>query len=323
MSRRRFPGIEWWLFAVAVAEWVALKFLEAAQPPEILAILVILVMTAFAVRLIEVVWRGWRGYLGAGSAAAEVLLIAGMLSALGAGMANWALSLQGAVIVHEGETAVLHGGAELQEFAAGPFARLEEMDLVLTLKEVELVAAGGGTFNPRSHLVLHWRGEPRELAVDPNRSAESGTLRFFQGAFGFAPRIVIERDTTNVFDRVVPFISDYDGPHGVSFAGRFTLASEALEVAGEVDLSSLDERLRGHARLRLKVWHEGVLLGQGNLLPGHFADLEKGYRIGFVGLQKWSEIDLSRRSYGRLVLYGGGAVLLGGLLRLLAWWRSW
>lgn len=320
--RRRLPGVEWLLLAVAVAEWVVLKFLDSGHPPALLAVLVLLAGAALAARLLGLGYRWWRCRRHAWSTVAEAVLLAGVLVALGGGMANWALGLQGAVILHEGETAVLRGGAELQEFAAGPFARLEEMDLSMTLKEVELVPAAGETFSPKSLLVLHRRGKPFEMAVAPGIVGRAGSLRFFQGVFGFAPRIVIQRSGEDVFDRVVPFLTDVGGPQGTAFAGRFTVASESLEVAGEVDLSSLDERLRGHPRLQLQVWHEGVLLGQGNLLPGHFAELEKGFRVGFAGLLKWSEIDVFRRNYSRLVFSGGAVALLGGLAWPLARWRG-
>ena len=93
-----------------------------------------------------------------------------------------------------------------------------------------------------------------------------------------------------------------------------------LEVRGSVDLR---EGLSGVARLAVALPREGTLLGRGVLSPGHFAELNDSYRVGFAGLRKWSEIDVSRRHYGNIVLLGGGLALLGGLSWPLAWWRGW
>ncbi len=81
--------------------------------------------------------------------------------------------------------------------------------------------------------------------------------------------------------------------------------------------------MRGHATLRLSVRRDGEMLGQGSLLPGHFADLARGYRIGFVSLKKWTEVDVSRRHYGRAVLAGSALALVGAVAWPLAAWRRW
>ena len=145
-------------------------------------------------------------------------------------------------------------------------------------------------------------------------------LRLISAARYRAPFVVAKGETA--FDRTVPFTTRRRGAAGITFDGLFTIASERLLVAGSVDLASLDEGLRGHATLHLEVRREGVLLGGGSLLPGHFAEIAEGYRIGFVGLEKWSEIDLSRRTYGGFVLAGAGVALLGGALWPVARWRG-
>jgi hypothetical protein len=161
------------------------------------------------------------------------------------------------------------------------------------------------------------------LHVAPLESDSSGSLRFFQGAFGFAPRIVILHEETTLFDRVVPFVTERQGASGISFEGRFTLESERLDVQGVIDLANLDEALRGHAILHLEVSQDGLPLGSGSLRPGHFAEIEKGYRIGFAGLEKWSEVDIMRRNYGQVVVAGAALALAGALLWPVARWRHW
>lgn len=258
---------------------------------------------------------------------AELVAASGLLLALVGGSANWLLSLQGYVILVEGESVALHGGGQLQEFAAGPLARLEEMGVTLALGELELVATAQGHFYPASRITVETEGESAvELEVNPHTEAAHGPLRFHQGAFGFAPQIAIlhgEDPVREVFDRVVPFLTRREGDSGIGFDGSFDLESEGLWVEGTVDLASLDEGMRGHATLQLAVDKKGQPLGEGGLLPGQFATIDEGYSVGFVGLERWSEIVVSRRNYGLLVFVGGGLTLLGAFFWALASWRKW
>jgi hypothetical protein len=121
----------------------------------------------------------------------------------------------------------------------------------------------------------------------------------------------------------VPFTTERRQASGVSFDGAFTLASEDLAVDGSVDLASLDEGMQGHATLHLTVEQDSELIGRGSLLPGRFAEIDQGYRIGFAGLEKWSEIDISRRHQGGLVLTGMGLAAAGAALWGVAAWRRW
>lgn len=340
--------LPWWLLALAIADWVALRTGSLRHPAGLLAVLVALTALVFVLRLGQLAGALVRRSRPIGASLAETLLLAGVLAALSAGSLNWLFGLQGFVVLHSGEAAPIHGGSHLQDFQRGPLASFEEMDLVLGLREVELIPIGGGSFYPESHLFLQGRslqgrdpgadggesgiarGESghRELTVSPWASAAAGPLRFHQGAFGFAPRIVLLHDDETVFDRTVPFTTERRGtpgagPSGVSFQGHFTVAEKELDVRGEVDLASLDEGLRGHATLRLEVRRENRLLGRGELRPGRFAELAEDWRVGFAGLSRWSEIDISRRTYGGGVLAGGGLALAGLLLWPLARWRGW
>lgn len=319
--------VPWLVLGLAVADWAALKGGLLEHPPVILAALAALAMIALLARgalCALVVVRTRRAAAGA-----EMLVVLGVVLALAAGTANWLLGLQGFVVLSEGERVPLTGGSHLTELVQGPLARLEEMEVVLDLEEVELLPAGPAaarSFVPRSHLVVHRpSASPERLTVEPHRRATAGPLRFHQGAFGFAPRIVLVEGEETLFDRVVPFTTERrggrEGMRSVAFEGAFTLERESLRVDGRVDLSSLDAALRGHATLELAVRRGGETLGQGRLLPGHFAEIGSGYRVGFAGLRKWSEILLSRRDYGGLVLGGGGTALLGLLALPLA--RRW
>ena len=315
--KRTAAVVRWTLLGLAVADLVSLKAGWVGHPAEYLAVLFALTIVAFALRWIAIS-REALSKPGQRKAWAALAGTTGILVALGGGTANWALGLQGFAILAERESVPLYGGSALQEFESGPLARIEEMNLHLALDELNLTPAGPETFHPTS-LLRAWAAddEPESLRVTPTTRAHFGSLWFLQGAFGFAPRIVIVHEgdeSRTVFDRVVPFTTERHGPDGISFAGSFDLAGEGLRVDGRVDLESLDEAMRGHSMLELTVTREDVLLGGGRLLPGHFATIDDGYRIGFAGLEKWSEIVISRRDYGRLVLAGAALALIGGVL---------
>lgn len=321
--RRWWWGLGWLLLLLGVADWVGLRAGVLRHPPSLLALIVGGAIAAFAARLAQVVWNLYRGRRRKLEGGSEIILLGGLLLALLGGMANWLLSLQGFVILSEREAVRLHGGTQLQSFEAGPLARLEEMGLFLALDEVDLVPEGDAAFYPASRLRI-WRESeaPVGLDVSPRKNASTGRLRFHQGAFGFAPRIVILEGEETIFDRIVPFTTERRETSGISFAGSFTIQREKLDVEGHVDLASLDEAMRGHATLALTVSREGAVLGRGSLLPGHFAEISSDYRVGFAGLEQWSEIVISRRNYGQVVLAGGALVVVGAILWPLAHWRG-
>ena len=310
----------WVLLGLAVADLVALKAGWGDHPAVFLAILFAITMLALGLRWVAIV-RELLSRPKRRTTWAALVATAGILVALSGGMANWALGLQGFAILTERETVPLHGGSALQEFESGPFAPIREMDFHVALDELELTPAGPTGFRPVSILrVWAGDGEPGTLRVTPTTRARFRSLWFLQGAFGFAPRIVIIRedgDSKTVFDRVVPFTTERHGPTGLSFEGSFTIGTENLHVEGMVDLESLDEAMRGHATLDLTVARDGSPLGRGRLLPGHFASIDGGYRIGFAGLEKWSEIVISRRDHGDVVRVGTVLAAIGGLLWLV------
>ena len=126
-----------------------------------------------------------------------------------------------------------------------------------------------------------------------------------------------------LLDALVPFTTEREGPTGVRFSGQVELADAELTIDASVDIGSLDEAMRGHATLRLVVRRGEALLGQGSLRPGHFVELDEGFRVGFTGLRKWSEIDVSRRTHSRTVRLGAGLALLGAVVWPVAHWRRW
>jgi hypothetical protein len=123
---------------------------------------------------------------------------------------------------------------------------------------------------------------------------------------------VITKSGEAVFDRHVPFTTvARDDGRTLSFDGALTIEKERLAVRGAISLDSLDDELRGHPRLGLRVERDGRPFGEGELEVGHFAKLQDGYAIGFAGMKKWSEIDISRRNYPEPILAGAGLMLAG------------
>lgn len=253
---------------------------------------------------------------GAGRLAAMVGLFA-----IGAGgTANWLFSLQGMAILTEGQSARLSRTDQLQAFELGPLARVDELGIDLTLVDLAFHPGGRG-FSPASLLRLSRRGEaPREVSVAPGSPAATGPLRLHQGAFGFAPRIVIADASGTLFDRVVPFTTRREEGNSLSFTGRFSAQDDALRVDGAISLDTLDDRLRGHPTLELAIRRGARTLGTGPLSLGHFARLDGGLSVGFVGLVRWSEIVVARRNYPEPMLAGAAVALAG----LAAWaWGRW
>jgi len=307
------------LLVAAVLDFLSFRRGWLSRDPRLFAALVVSICLVLAILLVDALV----GLLGRRlrwlEASGRLLLLGGLLVAGLAGTFNWAFSLQGYMVLTEGETLPLFHGLHLQEFDAGPLADPMELGLNIELVEVKLKGLGDGTYTPRVLLRVK-RGEEAavNLTLISHGSVPFGSLRFHGGAFGFAPHIVLEKDGRVFFDKVVPFTSRRDAASGVAFDGLFTVAEESLEVRGAVLLDDLDERLRGHPTLGLTVRRDDRILGTGRLRPGEAADLEEGFRVGFSGLRKWAEIDISRRNYAAPILWGGGAAMAGACVSLLA-----
>lgn len=296
------------LAALAVAAWVSFK-LGIAVPPASIAALAASTLALIAAEATLNLAAAVHGPLRT-LAAARAATLAGVLLAGGAGLINWARGIQGFVVLSEGGTVAL--GGELQELDAGPFADLTELDAAIRLERVDLVPASDG-FLPESHLAVLRAGRPdAPLVVRPGRAGADGPLRLYQGAFGFAPRVVVAVGGRTVLDRAVPFTTRREGM-GVAFEGAFEVADEGLAVRGAVSLDALDGQMRGHPRLAVEVRRGDAVLGAGELSPGHFAELDGGVRVGFVGVDRWSEVDVARRSERPLV-FGGAALAAAGLV---------
>jgi hypothetical protein len=240
-----------------------------------------------------------------------------ILAVFAAGSANWLLGLQGFMVLVEGDTVPLFApGRQMDGFEAGPLADPGEMRITLRLDKVELVPRDDG-FVPEGRLSVKREGiAQEEVVMDPARVVSVGPLRLHQGAFGFAPRIVVLKDGATVFDETVPFTTRREGPQGVAFEGEAAVEAPDVVVRGVVDLEGLDERMHGHPRLRVELSKNGEVLGSGILRPGFFADVEGGWRVGFAGAKKWSEIDISRRNYAGVGLWVYGVLRSRAAARL-------
>jgi hypothetical protein len=314
------------LLGVAVADWALVRSGKLAQPQWALGALAAAVVAACAANALRLLWaareraRRWRGVAGA-------VALSGLAVSMGGGLANWLWFVQGFVILQELETVPLQHTAHLQQFAAGPLARAQDMHCTLQLEKVDLRPSLAG-WTARSRLRIKDESGAVQLAeVEPGRAFAAGPLLFHQGAFGFAPRVVVVRGTELVLDRVVPFTVLRDGEDGaVRYEGDVEVpGADAPRLHAWVDLASLDSEGRGHARLGFEAVRDGRVAGSGVVQPGYYASFGEGgaWRVGFAGLEKWSEIDVSRRSYDA-VLIGGALVAAAGALGFaLAAWRRW
>jgi len=292
-------------------DWVPMWPSVLATEVALLALLLLGIVVLTAVD-----WR--RRRLGPRAALARLLIASGLLLVTGAGLANWLFSVQGYLILTEGDVVPLSHGRHLEDLDRGPWSDPDELDVALELARVDLVPAEAGAFFPEAKLLVRRnQGPAEELQVEGNGWAASGPLRFHGGAFGFAPRIVVEKKEGGVvFDRTVPFRCRRDGPNGIRFEDELTIAKEELRLRGAVVLDQLDPEMKGHPRLAIELWHDGTLLGNGLLLPGHAADLGGEWRVGFAGLGKWIELDVSRRSYPDAIRLGLVLAALGLLVGL-------
>ncbi|MBI3185626.1 MAG: hypothetical protein HYZ28_26100 [Myxococcales bacterium] len=310
------------LIALSVAYWFAMRRDWLPSHPEVLAALVggalaLLLLNAslVAVSLGRKTERPARG-------GAKLLLLGGLVAVGAGGLANWVLQIRGAIILFEREPVPLGDRHHALELRLGPLAWPQELEMTIALEKLELLPAEGGLFYPRSKLQLLRPGAstPTKLEVDHSQVGGEGRLRFYQGAFGFAPRIVVEKSGAKLFDQPVPFRTLPQGNGALTFSGELAIEREGLQVEGALDISSLDERMKGHPVLRVQVRQGEKGLGHGELTLGHFVELEGGYRVGFAGLGRWSEIDFTRRNYREVVLLGALAAAVG-LLGLVATFR--
>lgn len=252
----------------------------------------------------------------------KLAMIGGLLAIGSAGFANWLFSLQGFLVLTEGDVVPLSGGRHLQVLDAGPLANVGEMNASVELGRVNLRPGPGGAYFPETRLVIARPGEKgRVLELRPDHAAASGSLRFHQGAFGFSPRLVVLRGEQTLLDETVPFTTRKEGSE-LAFEGEARIESEDLTLNGVVSLESLDERMRGHPTLVVEVSKGVQVIGRGELKVGHFAEIQGGYRVGFAGLKKWVEVDLSRRTYRLPMLAGAAIALLGAATWAAAAWKQ-
>jgi len=311
------------LAAADVACLLAIKRGWLVARPAALAALVCVTALALCTCAVEAGVRAARGPRRI-SALAAVLGATGLLAVGVGGLANWAFSLQGFVVVAERAPVRLAQTEALDAFAAGPLASRRELDLTLALARLELVGAGPEHFRAVSRLrVLDAAGEEVGISVDRGSAARFRTLVFHQGAFGFAPRIVVTQRDRPLLDEHVPFRTVREGSAGIAFVRDFEITKEKLLLRCALALDDLNEDMKGHPRLELSVEREGVPVGAGTLKPGEFADLADGYRVGFAGLRRWSEIDISRRTYDAPIRVGLALFAAAVLLWPFAAWRRW
>lgn len=286
--------------------------------PELFAALVAALCLGFLVELIWVSRSLLRRKIRPLNGLGQGLFFLGLLIVGLGGMANWLFSLQGFMVLIEGDAIPLFGGRHLQAFEAGLLSDPAEMNLTVQLLDVELRPGLGTGFYPEMLLLVsRGPGQEQEISLIAGSSVASGSLWFHGGAFGFAPRILISRAGETLFDETVPFTTRRDDAQDIQFEGLFTIAAHELEVEGRVNLASWDTRVSGHPVLSLRISTNDELLGAGSLEVGGLAEVGEGLEIQFADLQMWAEIDVSRRNYPQPMFWG--AVLAAAGIVLWVW----
>ncbi len=256
---------------------------------------------------------------------AEAAIFAGLLLASGTGLVRVALDFSGVVVLTEGEAIDMEAGRGLQAFDAGPMARPRILSGQLVLARLKLrpdPRLGTAATSLLERVAADGRRESFEVAT--GRGASVGGLAFQQGAFGFAPRLVVRKGDLTVVDRTVYFtsrVSPVDG--GVVFEGELEVPGGGPRVIAGIDLSELDDAMRGHPVLVAEVRQGDEVLGGGRLLPGHGATMKGGWHLGFAGVKMWSEVDVHRAGTNLPLIAGLVLGVLGMLLWPIAAWRRW
>jgi hypothetical protein len=303
------------LLAAAVAYFAAIRAQWVRPDPDRLGVLVALLCVGLLVELARAVVDVMRRRTGGVGFSGRTALALGGLGIFGGGLANWAYSLQGMIVMAEGDAAPFFQGVHLQEFVSGPLSDVKEMDVTLHLDEIELAPDPAVGVRPVASLRLETGpGAAHRFTLTPGRAASVGSLRFHLGQFGYAPHIIIREGHATLFDQEVPFRTRRDDRSRVVFSEEFTVAKYGLYVRAEVALDNLGAGLRGHPALSISVERDGRLLGTGALKMGAFAEIEAGHQVGFVGLGQWAEIDLARRPYPEPMFAGAGLALAGLLV---------
>ncbi len=310
------------LFAAGVACLVAFKFGWVRSRPPVLAVtfgVTALLACACATEAAVRFFLTRRV-----SAIAEALAAAGLALVTTAGLANWAFSYQGFVLVNEREPVRLTRPGDPMALQTGPLADRRELDMTVALAKLQFLRSGLEHFRAVSRLrVLDAAGEEVGISVERGVAARFRNIVFHQGAFGFSPRVVITNGERLVFDEFVPFRTIREGPQGVAFLCDIEIPAERLLVHAALSLDDLNDEMKGHPRLEMVLQREGKELAGGALKPGSFADLPNGYRVGFAGMRRWSEIDFSRRNYTDAFLAGLALFAAGAVLWPIAAWRGW
>lgn len=258
------------------------------------------------------------------AAAGEAAVMVGLLVIFGAGFANWLFDDRAFLLLTEGDRVPLGTERHLREATAGPLGGVGSLSGTVELAKVELRPSSDAGFIPVSRLLLASTAgtEEREVVIAPGQPGRGLGAIFQQGAFGFVPRIIVQQQGKTVFDQPVQLESRRGNSRGICFETNISLQDQGVELTVAVDLSRLDERMKGHPVLGVALRRGEETLGAGELLPGHGATMKDGWHVGFGGMKMWSEIDLRRHDFHPAVLLGLVATVVGLCVWLVARWRG-
>jgi hypothetical protein len=248
-----------------------------------------------------------RGFWGA------LLLHAGLVFVFAFGTYDNLVQLSGTILHGVGQPAPLYEENYYAEFAKGPLAKTEELDIEFQIKKQHLPSVewpGGAT---EAALLSKEGDELRRATISPgNPISIGGDMKIHMSGIVFDVWVVVQRDRDNMilytgWTRLLPLkekLEEY------TYYGAINERSFP-KVEGGVWYDPYNAKLKFQAKKEGKEISD-VVLGLGREAEKEY----EGYRIKFNGIGKWSEMHVARERHKGMLIAGGVIAVLGLLARI-------
>lgn len=250
--------------------------------------------------------KDW-GYWGA------LVAHAGLVLTLAFGTYDNLTHFSGTILLGVGQPVPLYLENSYAEFAKGPLAKTEELDVKFQIKKQHLPSGEWPRGATEAALLSKEGDELRAVTISPgNPISIGGDTKIHMAGIVFDVWVVVQRARDNLilytgWTRLHPLeekMEEYTY-YGAINEWRFS------KVEGELWYDPYNVKLKFQAKKEGKEISD-VVLGLG-------AEAEKeheGYRIKFNGIGKWSEIHVARERHKGMLVAGGVIAVLGLLTRI-------